>query len=82
MQVVPFELSGFLFMELTDEQVKKFKEINRKAGVPLGSPTEIMEIASSLADFLIATHEILKKKNEGDPLEQCQCGQCTMHDKL
>lgn len=69
-------------MQLTDEQVKKFEEINRKAGVPLGSPAEIMEIAKGLADFLIATHQILEKQNEDNPLEQCSCGQCTMHDNV
>ena len=69
-------------MQLTDKQVSKFKEINQRAGVPLGSDEEIRDIANGLANFLINSQKLLLEKNRNNPLEQCPCQQCTMQDKL
>jgi len=69
-------------MQLSEEQVKKFKEINQKKGVPLGTDEEIREIANGVANFLINSQQILLKKNKNKPLKPCRCEQCTMHDKL
>ena len=69
-------------MELSPKQVKRFKEINQKNGVPLGTDDEIREIANGVANFLINSQQIFLKKNKNKPLEQCPCGLCTLHDKL
>lgn len=78
----PFERVGFTLMQLSDEQVKRFKEINQKAGVALGADDAIREVANGLANFLINSQRILLMKNKNNPLEQCPCGRCTMHDNL
>lgn len=52
-------------MELTDEQVKKFKKIHEPYG-GLGNYTdkEIREIAQGVANYFITLHEIQKRHNK------------------
>ena len=71
-------------MQLSPEQIKKFKEINQKNGLLLDkTDDEIIEIANGTANFFLTSVDIKSKRDvkNNNVLEQCPCGQCTMHDK-
>lgn len=52
-------------MQLTEEQIKKFIEINRKVGaLDDYSETEVKQIANDVGNFYISMFEIFRKSKQ------------------